>query len=222
MTARLPKYLLVTSGDGPRECRRAVALVLRQMALEARKSGLRFSESISEGARSGEPSSALVTVNGAGAESFVEMWSGTIKWICKSPFRPHHKRQNWFIGVFEIKRSEMPEFGLDAGSLRIETFRSGGPGGQHQNTTDSGVRITHLPSGLTAASTDERSQHRNRQVALDRLNVRFVLVQEESRARDRSEQNRLHRQLERGNPVRIFKGDGFAEVANRTGNAARR
>lgn len=222
MTACLPKHLLVTSGDGPRECRRAVALVLRRMEFEVRKSGLRFAASVSEGARNADPSSALVTVSGSSAEDFVAMWSGTIKWICKSPFRPHHKRQNWFIGVFEIKRSELPEFALDAGSLRIETFRSGGPGGQHQNTTDSGVRITHLPSGLTAASTDERSQHRNRQVALDRLSARFMLMQEESRAKDRSAQNRLHRQLERGNPVRIFKGDGFTEVANRTGKAARR
>ncbi len=99
------------------------------------------------------------------------------------------------------------------GILRIETFRSGGPGGQHQNTTDSGVRITHLSSGLAASSTDERSQHRNRQAALNRLKLLFLLKQEESLADGRSVQNRLHRQLERGNPVRVFKGKGFAEVA---------
>ena len=52
---------------------------------------------------------------------------------------------------------------------RVETFRAGGPGGQHQNATESGVRLVHLPSGLRAVAREERSQHRNRARALKRL-----------------------------------------------------
>jgi len=52
---------------------------------------------------------------------------------------------------------------------RVETFRAGGPGGQHQNTTDSGVRLTHLPTGLVVTARESRSQHRNRMTALIRL-----------------------------------------------------
>jgi len=52
---------------------------------------------------------------------------------------------------------------------RVETFRSGGPGGQHQNTTESGVRLVHLPTGIRVVARDERSQHRNRALALERL-----------------------------------------------------
>ena len=55
------------------------------------------------------------------------------------------------------------------GECRIETFRSGGPGGQHQNKTESGVRLAHLPSGITVLSRESRSQHQNRQIALARL-----------------------------------------------------
>ncbi|MGD8322651.1 MAG: peptide chain release factor-like protein [Gemmatimonadota bacterium] len=56
---------------------------------------------------------------------------------------------------------------------RVETFRAGGPGGQHQNTTESGVRLVHLPTGTRVVARDERSQHRNRQLALERLRARL-------------------------------------------------
>jgi len=56
---------------------------------------------------------------------------------------------------------------------RVETFRSGGPGGQHQNTTESGVRVVHLPTGIRAVSREQRSQHRNRAIALQRLRERL-------------------------------------------------
>lgn len=56
---------------------------------------------------------------------------------------------------------------------RVETFRAGGPGGQHQNTTESGVRLVHLPTGVRASAREERSQHRNRTVALARLRAKL-------------------------------------------------
>lgn len=63
---------------------------------------------------------------------------------------------------------------------RVETFRSGGPGGQHQNVTESGVRLVHLPTGVRASARDERSQHRNRTLALQRLRRKLeALVQED-------------------------------------------
>ncbi|WP_305984070.1 peptide chain release factor H [Roseibium sp. MMSF_3544] len=206
-----PHHLLVTSGNGPQECRRAVALVLQKMQKEAQTAELVCHIEVPIGTGSEDPASALVSFSGAAADKFAKRWTGTVQWICKSPFRPHHKRQNWFVGVFEVNAKDIPELDLSAGAVRIETFRSGGPGGQHQNTTDSGVRITHLASGLSAVSTDERSQHRNRQVAIARLKARFLLKREEELARDRSDQNQLHRQLERGNAVRVFKGARFAE-----------
>jgi len=61
---------------------------------------------------------------------------------------------------------------------RMETFRAGGPGGQHQNTTESGVRLTHLPTGVRAEARDERSQHRNRKLALTRLRARLEALNE--------------------------------------------
>ena len=56
---------------------------------------------------------------------------------------------------------------------RVDTFRAGGKGGQHQNTTDSAVRLTHTPTGIRVVARDERSQHRNRRIALERLRAKL-------------------------------------------------
>lgn len=66
---------------------------------------------------------------------------------------------------------------------RVETFRSGGPGGQHQNVTESGVRLTHLPTGVRAVAREERSQHRNRTLALQRLREKLEELTREAKPR---------------------------------------
>jgi peptide chain release factor len=212
MTCEAQSRLLVTSGDGPRECRRAVALVLRQMEKEAGINDVSIEVTLPDRSTAGDPASALVSLTGADAERLVRRWIGTVQWTCQSPFRPHHKRRNWFVGIFSVQGQVDSETLLDPKDLKVETFRSGGPGGQHQNTTDSGVRITHGATGLSAVSTDERSQHRNRQVALERLRSRLLLQEHDRQAREISERNLMHKRLERGNPVRVFRGIKFMEV----------
>lgn len=66
---------------------------------------------------------------------------------------------------------------------RVETFRAGGPGGQHQNVTESGVRLVHLPTGVRATAREERSQHRNRSMALARLRARLEARNEREKPR---------------------------------------
>ncbi len=72
------------------------------------------------------------------------------------------------------------------GECRVDTFRAGGAGGQHQNTTDSGVRLTHGPTGIVVVARDHRSQHRNRQLALARLREAL-----EARIRRRNRKRRI-------------------------------
>jgi peptide chain release factor 2 len=66
---------------------------------------------------------------------------------------------------------------------RVETFRSGGPGGQHQNVTESGVRLVHLPTGIRVSSRAERSQYRNRQIALERLWAKLEALHRKAKPR---------------------------------------
>lgn len=88
----------------------------------------------------------------------------------------------------EIPEAEVPE--LRTGDLRIDTFRSSGAGGQHVNTTDSAIRITHLPTGIVVECQDERSQHKNKAKAMAVLAARIAKAEEEKRAAEISDTRR--------------------------------
>ncbi|MBT8447859.1 MAG: peptide chain release factor H [Gammaproteobacteria bacterium] len=200
--------LLITSGDGPVETQQAVAHALERLLEEAGARGL--DADISETPGRHGPKSAIVRLHGGGAEALAARWLGTVKWVFKSRLRPGHKRQNWFIGVFRLP--DPPVMAGDAGDIRFETFRAGGPGGQHQNTTDSAVRATCTVTGLSVVARDGRSQHRNKAEALRRLAELKASHATLDAAHQRRDANLLHHRLERCNPVRVFKGDGFREV----------
>lgn len=92
---------------------------------------------------------------------------------------------------------------------RVDTFRAGGPGGQHQNTTESAVRLVHEPSGITVTARDERSQHRNRALALARLRDRLKernrprKTRVRTRVPKREKRKRLENKRRRGEKKRL-------------------
>ncbi len=94
---------------------------------------------------------------------------------------------------------------------RVDTFRSGGKGGQHQNTTESGIRLTHEPSGVVVTARRERSQHRNKIIALDRLRERLRQFEESepervpTRVPDRQKRARLEAKRRRSQSKKLRK-----------------
>jgi peptide chain release factor len=208
--------LLVTAGRGPAECRIAVAHTLAAMACEAEASGLDLDVAAGPDPDGHGPASAIAAVSGPGAEAFAQSWHGSVQWIAESPLRPRHKRKNWFVGVMALPEAlalpdaAVPPPPLDPRDVRFEAFRAGGPGGQHQNKTESAVRAVHVPSGLAAVARDERSQHRNKAAALERLAMLLRMSQEVAAIAGQQAVHVGHDRLERGNPVRRFRGAAFA------------
>ena len=199
-------YLLVSAGGGPMECRLAVGHVLAQMRREAEVLGVDVSCSTDDKA----PASSLVALAGAGSRLMAVDWIGTVQWRQASQLRPGHRRANWFVGVFDLPSPTSGPESIPLAEVQFSSFRAGGPGGQHQNTTDSAVRAVWR--GFSAVSRDGRSQHQNKATALERLHALVQAAKAEALAGSRADSHALHRQLERGNPKRVFFGPGFVET----------
>jgi peptide chain release factor len=196
------RWLQITAGKGPVECAWAVIKVMEKIVEAASGFEAKVVEII-PGPQSGTAQSVLIAVSGPGSHSFAESWRGTVQWIARSPFRPEHKRKNWFVGVEVLEPIEETRF--NPKDVRWETMRASGPGGQHVNRTESAVRVTHLPTGIQASAAEERSQHRNRKLALARLARKLADLDAKQHADARDKRWRAHQELERGNPVRTFR-----------------
>lgn len=203
MTVRL----LITTGGGPAECRIALTRFLAVLSTEAPLNGCACeAETVFEGDRHG-PKSVIVRLDGKGEEAMARGFEGSIKYVFESPVRPAHRRRNWFLGC---SRVDLPEPSSDepeprAEDMVFESFRAGGPGGQHQNTTDSAVRVRHLPTGITVVSRSERSQHRNKAEAVRGLRQALAALEAGKRGDSRRSIFALNKDLERGNAVRTFR-----------------
>ena len=193
--------LQISSGKGPVECRVAVGGIYRALKKE-------FADIEMITAVKGEVEGAFSSIVFASVQDLSKL-EGTMQWICKSKYRPGHKRKNWFVDVSIIPEPEEISEKLTADTVRIEKFHSGGPGGQNVNKVETGVRVIHLPTGITVSSTRERSQFANKQDALKKLSAVLREMNETNKDMQKTDAWSKHAQIVRGNPIRVYEGEKF-------------
>lgn len=201
-------WFQLTANTGPAECCLGVSKALAAMMEDASRSGVSVSviEQVA-GPVPGTLCSVLLALDG-GEAGLAARWTGSLQWICESPFRKGHKRKNWFLHGAAFAP---PELAAAAGEIRYEATRASGPGGQHVNKTDSAIRATHVATGLSVKVQTERSQHANKRLAGQLLAGKLAALAEGRAEQGKSARRLQHRQAERGNAARTFVGPNFVE-----------
>ena len=175
-------FLEVNSGSGGTEAQDWAEMLLRMYSRWAEQHGYKVVLTEESPGEQAGLKSATIQISGPNAYGWLKTESGVHRLVRISPFDSAARRHTSFssVYVFPVVDDKI-EIEINPADLKTDTFRASGAGGQHVNKTESGVRFTHIPTGIVVASTQDRSQHRNRAIAMGMLKARLYELELQKR-----------------------------------------
>jgi peptide chain release factor 2 len=210
----------INSGAGGTEAQDWAEMLLRMYARWAERRGFKVEIlDVQPGEEAGIKSAAF-NVQGEYAFGYLKSETGVHRLVRISPFDANARRHTSFASIFvspEIEDSI--QIDIKENELRIDTYRSSGAGGQHVNKTDSAVRMTHLPTGIVVSCQNERSQQKNRKMAMKVLRSRLYELEQKKKREALDEQLAEQRDIEWGSQIRSYTLQPYQKVKDhRTGH----
>ncbi|WP_129791577.1 peptide chain release factor 2 [Sphingosinicella sp. CPCC 101087] len=198
-------YIEVNAGAGGTESQDWAEMLQRMYTRWAERHGMKVELVDYHAGEQAGIKSATLLVKGENAYGYAKTESGVHRLVRISPYDSNARRHTSFssVWVYPVIDDDI-DIEVNEGDLKIDTYRSSGAGGQHVNTTDSAVRITHLPSGIIVACQNQRSQHKNRAEAMKMLKARLYEAELQRREAEASAEHAAKSDIGWGHQIRSY------------------